>query len=200
MQCPAGHQIPNHTSTGQCTPVHCAAGPLPKQLQALKKEIQRKVRSQTPPREESGIVPDGKSLAMSLSEDVNSSEMTLAESAADASNAIARGRRRSRNKILETPQNLAGGDAEEWADAKLIALLPFAVAEQEWQLHYGDDEQRAKASAKILDATGRGRKENGASAVAPIIMVQGTAIPWLSRENIVEASDVASKTSDKVTK
>lgn len=101
------------------------------------------------------------------------------------------GRDLARRKLLGFPEGkLEGADAEEWADKKIVEMLPLAVAELEFQLKYGDDEQRAKAANKVLDATGRGKRENGAGAVAPIIMIQSGAafqLPWVKDVKTVES-------------
>lgn len=158
MSCPAGHELPHSpmNSSAQCTPVFCSEGKLEKQL--------KKVKSSE------NLHPDI----------LTTSESTLAESAADVRIAIARGEESARQKILKTP-HLEGAEAEEWADAKILTLLPRAVSEIEWGLRFGDADTRARAASKVLDATGRGKKENGAMSVAPIILLQGSQIPWLQR-------------------
>lgn len=173
MNCPAGHSLPHQT----CTPVYCSVAPLPQQLKQLKHQARRKEQITKEQVEEK--IQELKN---------NTPTFQLAESAADEKNAIAQGRAASRHRILHTPQDLTGSDAEEWADARITSLLPLAVSEIEWGLKFGDDDMRARAASKIMDATGRGKKENGSNATAPIILLQGTSIPWLKREIINDDS------------
>lgn len=79
------------------------------------------------------------------------------------------------------PQNLEGQAAEEYADKKLVKLLPLAAAELEWQLKYGSDSMRRHAMKDVLEATGRSRREALAGGTAPIIILTGgqvTVPPW----------------------
>lgn len=89
-------------------------------------------------------------------------------------------------KHQAVPEGLEGAAAEEWADKKLVDLLPAAVADVEWDLKYGDDAERQAARKQILDATGRGKREQGGGGSQPIIMLVGAGVgpgaqPWLQR-------------------
>jgi hypothetical protein len=177
LTCPNGHSLPNFTPKGQCTPVHCAA-----ETKTVRGKQKRALETKPPPE---------RALAPALGETEANQTAVLARNEFLLKSAHAVGRDLARRKLLGFPEGpLQGAEAEEWADKKIVEMLPLAVAELEFQLKYGDDEMRAKAANKILDATGRGKRENGAGAVAPIIMIQsGNAfqLPWVKDAKTVDA-------------
>jgi hypothetical protein len=163
-QCPAGHRLPHRTDLGRCTALYCAG-------------YQKRVK-------ENGKVTKVRQaeiqtlLAPEPVEDVQTEEKA----------AITRmdSRRMARREYFGAPTKLQGADAEEWGDKKLVELVPEAVAELEYQLKLGDDEQRFRAAKQVLDSTGRGKREVGAGGSSPIIMLVGAGpgpvqAPWVQR-------------------
>lgn len=79
------------------------------------------------------------------------------------------------------PQGLTGTEAEQWADRRMVELLPMAIAEFEYLLRYGDEAQRERAASKVLDANGRGKREAMMGGSQPIIILTGvnpSSVPW----------------------
>jgi len=152
--CPAGHTLPHRTERGECSPLYCPGstpGSIKRKEAALKDLAAAKKSDGT-------YAPPEKELAA----------IERAKLRADA-----------RRKLVPVPEGLAGADAEAWVQQRQVALAPLALAEQEYQLLFGDDEQRAKASARILDSTGHGKKESGNTA-GPVIVINasGFQLPW----------------------
>jgi hypothetical protein len=89
-------------------------------------------------------------------------------------------RTHARMKMLKVPEGLKGDAAEQWADARMVELLPLAVADIEYDLIAGSPDQRAKARQQVLDATGRSKREAAAGTTAPIVMLVGSVaqVPW----------------------
>lgn len=72
-------------------------------------------------------------------------------------------------------KDLPASDADEvtinnWADKRGVQLLPLAIAEKEFMLKYGNDEQRERAADKVLAMNGRLNREGTVSGGAAIIL------------------------------
>jgi hypothetical protein len=188
-RCPKQHALPNRTANGECTPLWCAdtdrgsRGSTSKEVvktrearDAVKEAVQLK----------GDLHIDG--MLKGDDETVVLAKNTAKDSKVDEMVRIGKGAGRfaARLSALGTPTGLQGVEAEKWADSKLVEMLPLAVAEVEYQLKFGDDAQREKAAGKVLDATGRGKKEQQGNSAPTIILVgagTGGALnyPWMKR-------------------
>lgn len=180
-RCPKGHKLPNKTARGECTPIWCAdtEGALGSRVGTSTVSHTKNARKAGKEATEAALVatdgevdkvldrskvPDShKELVKVQAEDQRSEQL--------AKTGAALGRKVARQALLDMPQNLKGADAEKWSDEKIVEMLPLAVAEVQYQLEYGDDGQRMKAAEKILDATGRGKRDGGGGATSPIVMI-----------------------------
>lgn len=165
--CPAGHRLPHKTNAGQCSPIHCAG---------VAKSQRRKIEAKK--QVEVGLAPSQEAALASIE---------LAEDEERATKA--QKRYQMRKRYLNAPEKLNGAAAEEWADQKLVELLPEAVVDIEWDLKYGNDSERQAARKQVLDATGRGKREGGGGGTQPIIMLVGQGVgpgaqPWLQRVEV----------------
>lgn len=201
-QCPAGHKLPNVTASGQCTPLYCS----------LETEVSRKVVSQRGqqfvdariekvrartleqlgPKIEEAAELAAESVPQEVREAVPTiggpAEEVLLKTAQAAhlaelnSLGASSGRMVARKHFSTVPKGLVGADAEAWADQKLVSLLPWAVAEVEHQLKFGTNQERERAAQKVLDATGRGKRDASTGSTAPIIVLtagpNGLELPW----------------------
>ena len=188
MSCPAGHKLPNMTPTGQCTPIYCGAvegGLLPPAKKARKaRKTLAASNEQTAERVSSEQV-----VAQSAE------ERMLEEEAANPLNRAASSLAR-RQEFFKVPQGLSGDEAEKYADTKLINLLPDAVAELEYRLKLGDDDQRWSAARQVFESTGRGKKDIPAGGASPIIILNGsgiTQLPWSTKKSVVEGEVVSNE-------
>lgn len=87
--------------------------------------------------------------------------------------------------VAGMPQGLQGDAATEWAQDKLVAMLPEAVAQVQWDLRFGSDKVRSEAAQKVLAANGMDKREAATSKSTPTIVVNigtgDTKVPWLER-------------------
>lgn len=164
--CPNGHTLPRVTARGQCTPLHCVGDERAKVTDVALVPAKKK---EAPARESARDGDYGDKLAMRATQ------------------------KDARRELVPVPVELEGEAAEKWADEKIVKLLPRAVAEIEFQLEYGSDEQRERAANKILDATGRGKTERGSAGSAPIILLNMTpsSLPWAQRVEKKDAAQLA---------
>jgi hypothetical protein len=164
MKCPKGHELPRTVRGGaQCTPLDCADD-----VKALVKK---------------GEVP----VAIVPSEDSDDEALKERRKIEIRKTQLA-----ARRGVVELPEGLEGEAAEKWADKKIVELLPLAVSELEYQLKYGSDEQRERATAKVLDANGRGKAEKAVGANQQIIInFPGgqAALPWAQRVDPKKVGD-----------
>lgn len=158
-RCPGGHGLPNHTNKGQCTPIYCALTTDDADEETPEQEVERVAR--------------GKEKKDSEKELEQKRLMRTQMRAA------------MRQELVPVPAGLKGGDAEAWTGARLVELSPYAVAEMEFQLKYGDDEQRARAAARVLDSTGHGKKDLATGGATIVINMSGQGaqsigaiLPW----------------------
>lgn len=91
----------------------------------------------------------------------------------------------ARKQLAALPEGLKGDEATQWAQAKLVDLLPEAVASVAYDLRYGTDKVRAEAADKILRANGVDKREASQGGGGLIVLnINGTSnIPWLERLN-----------------
>ncbi len=106
-------------------------------------------------------------------------EATLFENLAKAS-------LEKRLALAGVPKDLTGAAAEDFAVKKQLENLPVAVAEAEYRLKYGDDDQRWEAAKWFADATGHGKKETGQGGGSAVIIIQGMGtaggqLPWMQK-------------------
>lgn len=141
-QCPNGHSLPHETFAGRCTPLHCADD-----VKAL------------------DVVP------VATDESSSSDQLSKATKEAILESAKKKLKKHGRERLVKVPEFSSPAEAEDWAVAKKAAMLPYAVAEKEYQLLYGNDEQRDRASDYFLDALGHGKRDAGMGTGATIILV-----------------------------
>lgn len=164
-KCPKGHILPN----GDCTPLFCGNEAGKAGLRALKKS---KVQLPRPKNQLPAEFAEQKELPPSVQTDAAlTREHTVVSSAA--------ARHKVRREFMKVPEGLQGADADKYVEEKLVELGPLAIAEIEYILRYGGDEQRYKAAKDVLAASGHGPKE-AAAAVGALIVLTGdaTVAPW----------------------
>lgn len=92
-----------------------------------------------------------------------------------------------RVQLAAIPQGLTGEAAQDWAKAKLVDMLPEAVASLQWDLRYGAPKVRAEAADKVLRANGLEKREAAPTGGGLIVLnfgssaEGGTSVPWLER-------------------
>ncbi len=202
QRCPDGHSIPHKTENGECTPLYCAVNG---EMGLQQGELKRSKRSKTLMRkgaerrkaekEMKTKFKFVKNMALEkatkeLVEEVRAQPLSLPDGAsvglaqegrieALSATSIAAGKLGARLAFIN---DLPHKDADEvtinnWADKKAVQLLPLAIAEKEYMLKFGDDEQREKASDRVLAMNGRLQKEGHLSGGAAIILhMEGGAI------------------------
>lgn len=167
--------LPHQTQAGQCSPIHCAGVTDSQKKKRKKKAAEVFNTGAKQVHVEHGLAAKQEERVVALEDAEEETRLTRAQK-----------RHAMKQKALGVPEKLEGAAAEEWADKRLVELLPSAVADVEWDLKYGDDAQRANARKQVLDATGRGKREMGGGGSQPIIMLVGTGVgpgaqPWLQR-------------------
>lgn len=166
MVCPEGHGLPNYTKRGQCTMVWCALEP----LDAKRKKKQKRG-------------DDSAMIRGAIENQLNASQVELdlqAKSDKRTAIAIVQGHLQSRHAMVRYPKGEEAKDPEAWADKRIPELLIDAVAEIEWRLLYGDDEQRNEAAMAVLNATGRGKREALQAGANTLVLnlAPGQTLPW----------------------
>jgi len=174
--CPKGHKLPKTFSGMNCTPVFCAAQEVVASEALTEKDKKRRTQAKRSIEKAEYAIRLAKEMQGELA---NTEKVAEAEETQKLERYS--GQHRARLAYTKTPSDLHGADAEEFADKKIVHLLPAAVAELEFQLKFGDDKQRMDAATKVLDATGRGKREmlNGGSG--PLIILTGNSViqpPW----------------------
>lgn len=161
FKCPAGHQLPYKGSTGvECTAMYC------------------------------GEIENATTKALAKLDAPERAEMLGAEAdkieaKEQRRSAIAQARSRARRELLKVPEGMSGAEAEEWVTRKKLELTPYAIAELEYQLLYGDDASRSKAALEVLDRTGHGKQASANLGGAVIVLAGGSvALPWAERETV----------------
>lgn len=90
----------------------------------------------------------------------------------------------ARKQLAALPEGLKGEQATQWAQEKLVDLLPEAVASLAYDLRYGTPKVRSEAADKVLRANGldkREAREGGGGLIVLNIGTGATGIPWLER-------------------
>lgn len=109
---------------------------------------------------------------------------------------------RLRRAGLDPRKPLTGKEAEDWADTKMVELLPLAIANLSEDLRYGSSGQRAAATRQVLEATGRARKEAMMGGGSPIVILTGAGDlegPWRKAAKLMaDAAKEVSKTAQVV--
>lgn len=156
-QCPNGHSLPHETFAGRCTPLHCADD-----VKAL------------------DVVP------VATDESSSSDQLSKATKEAIVTSAKKQLQRRGRERLVKVPDFSSPAEAEDWVNAKKQHLTPYAIAEQEYRLLYGNDEQRDSASRLILEATGHGKRDAGMGTGATIIILGDASAlrPWAAKATV----------------
>lgn len=192
-RCPKAHALPHKTARGECTPLYCAD--TEGALGSNAKEHRKQKSALDVAKEESVNQPD-LTIDGIVKDPLANAEGKKAKVEETVRIGKATGRHAARAEALNVPKGLTGQDAEDWADRRMVELLPLAVAEKEFQLRFGDDSARDKAASDILNATGRGKRDQGAAVGATIILVgagtDGKAIlPWAPKKSqLVESTAV----------
>lgn len=212
--CPGGHSIPHKTPSGECTPLRCAVdknakGSKNKEKLAKRHEKNRnKANSLTTfqlKRDKAveiatkNLVAQIKRTEIELPDGADRGLANEGRVEALAGASVAVGKRAARAAF--TP-NMPAPDADEvaindWADKRIVKNLPQAIAEKEYQLHFGDDEQRDKAADTFLKMNGRHEKEGKLSGGALIVIQQGPSgsglqLPY-TRNALIEGEVLAKK-------
>lgn len=158
MSCPGGHTLPNFTKQGQCTPLRCAESgvkaPFVDVLKAKKREKAAPERAIQPVKE--------------ADEGFEEADVHF----------------QLRARKLGLPQGMDGDASEAWATKRLDELRAVAVADMEWDLKYGNEQQRREARRDLLDATGMRKKEASGNIVPSMTIVfsgEAAAPEWLKR-------------------
>lgn len=187
--CPKGHRLPNQTPTGSCTAIYCAAQVTPAEaLKKLNRQMKRhEPRAKSPEPADLAVANEADAHVAALIPGDDVASVGAREIAATQRQeqllrfASKAGQLAARAAILKTPKDLKPDEIEKWVEAKKLELLPWAMAELEYQLKFGDDKQRAEASREIRDATGHGKREIASAASTPIIILTGAGVqqlPW----------------------
>lgn len=168
LKCPKGHSLPHRGPTGECSPLRCAGAD-----KAVDTHAARQARY----------------MARKKVADVEArggEELIKAEDAEEKKIKLAARKHEKWMQFLGAPTDLAADKVEEYADKKLVSLLPAAVAVLEQHVKYGTEEQRERAANKILDANGRGKREAVAASTPPIVIniSGGGGLPWLKSETV----------------
>jgi hypothetical protein len=187
MRCPKGHLLPNKTNRGSCTPIYCADTQGSKSARSKTENVVRKAINDVREKVKEGADEHLDKLIKKDDPYASLKKNSAVEGKLDESVRIgkAAGRFAARMSVLDVP-NVKGKEAEAWADERLVDLLPLAVAEKEFELKFGDDEQRSKAADRILEANGRGKRENQVASAPTILLIgngpQGQLdAPWIKR-------------------
>ncbi len=196
LTCPKGHSIPHKTPNGECTPMYCAGETRKetKREKTSKRKADLQVtKSAFEVKREEVIIKATKDLELkvlstSLPLPDGASEMLVNEGRLEvlSNGSQAFGRHRARLSFIK---DLPPEDADEvtinnWADKRANQNLPMAIAEKEYQLRFGNDDQRDKAADTFLRMTGRYQKEGAVSGGAAIILNisgEGMQLPYMPK-------------------
>lgn len=181
-RCPKGHAIPHRTNKGNCTPLFCAGS----KSGASRAEQKAKKEGLEPTQ----IVRQGvKELTTQDLGEVD--ELELSETSSRIMKASTR--HKARLAFLKVPETFSDPkEREKWVEDKKQELLPLALADVEYSLKLGDQQERERARREVLDMTGHGKREGGGGSTSPLIMLVGVSgnpaeNPWVRR---VEAKNL----------
>lgn len=153
-RCPGGHQLPNHTNKGECSAVHCPLNGAAGTEKALAKRAKTKDEDSSGAKQEATV------------------KLHRAQLRLDA--------------VIEhfkAPTDLKGSAAEKFFDEEVTNLLPFAAVVLKKNLLLGDEDQQMQAADRVMNATGRGKKEAAGAQGNSITIVMpgadgGVHKPW----------------------
>jgi len=187
--CPKGHKLPRRTELGSCTAVRCADYDIAGN-KLVDKTTLDKVSQKRPVEAEIDML---ERLGGEAPEVVQVARRSRADEIVKV--ATAAGRRAARLAHFKVPEGLKGEEAEKWTKERALELLPLAIAEMEYMLMLGSDNQRIEAARDILDMNGLRKKDvSSGGGGATIVLNLGTKdLPWAQR--VVEA--VAAKNEKK---
>lgn len=188
-RCPGKHLLPYTTSRGECTPVYCAdaergafSGNKGPDRKVRKAKERSKERLEITAKADTVIAElvkvgdeDGGEAAKIAAKDQKIDEVVRLSKAA--------GRYAAAKAFLNVP-DVQGPEAEGYFDKKMVDLLPVAAMVIEKQLKFGDDKQQADMAAKVMDATGRGKRESSGGGGPSIVIVSpegAMKLPWAQR-------------------
>jgi hypothetical protein len=181
--CPKGHPTRTLFKGQRCSSRKCG-------LDFLAELEEKKARVKADPSLKEILLPTPKSKLRKLKE--NETEEERAEKKAFE----------KRARLVKLPKGLKGEEAAKWAQDKLTALLPEAIASVAFDLRYGGNSQRAAATETILKANGLDRREAAPSNGGLIVLNLGQAaagqVPWLQRmqQAVIPAQAEALKVED----
>lgn len=176
LYCPGAHRLPREG----CTPMYCLdqragvsgrGGKRASPQSKARREVAQKALA-SPLKDLGTVEPAAPNNALPLAEQMEGRATEAGKLALMA------GKHAARRGLLPVP-DLKGGEAEEYAQRKLVDLLPQAVTELEQQLTYGDDKQRIEAARDVLDANGMRRREQVGNMVPPIVLNFTGVLPWM---------------------
>jgi len=186
LYCPGAHRLPRDG----CTPVYCLTqrtgtggkGRRNPQTEARKEAA---LKAGSAPLKDLGAVAPINTGAESLAHQHEGRHIEAIRAS------LASGKHAARRALVPAPEGLHGGDAEEYAQKKLVEMLPEAVANLEYDLKYGDDKQRSEASHKVLAANGMANREQAGNMVPPIVLNFTGVLPWMQVPGV--SADTARK-------
>ena len=184
LQCPRLHKLPHKSSTGDCTPLYCADKE--NLLNPTVKE-DRLLQNQRPVEEEAATLTEATTpseVAAEVEESYPDNEKAKRAVRVDTLTQLSHAAARSaaRATFFKVPQNLEPAEIEAWAQTKAVSMLPKALAELDYQLTMGDDNQRRDAMRDVLDINGmRKREANGSTGATIILNLNGKELPWAQK-------------------
>lgn len=165
-RCPKGHRLPYRTQCGNCTPLFCAG------IKARTNKVAGNSGMTT-------VNDTTKELA---------AQGDLGPEAQEALTRIAKQETRfqARMAYVKLPKFSDPKAREKWVEDKKQELVPLALADVEYSLRLGDQQEREKARREVLDMTGHGKRESGGGSTSPLIILTGITgapgdNPWVRR-------------------
>lgn len=182
-RCPKGHALPHRTNKGNCTPLFCAGStPGKKETTTGSSKLAKKTAA---------------SLQTTALADADVQEL------AEVTTRIARAetRHKARMDYLKVPEFNDPKERDRWIEDKKQALIPLALADVEYSLKLGDQQERERARKEVLDMTGHGKREGGGGSTSPLIVLMGVSgnlaeNPWVrhaAEEKEVKVIDATNK-------
>lgn len=187
--CPANHKLPHRGPKGECTPLYCAN---PTKSYKGKKELPTPIPAELPKDTKADAVVRSTLIELSHEPVVLPGKLDMDPTLKTAANtgrdealekiSYAAGRYNARKQFFKPPEGLSPEDTEKWFDQKVMGLLPDALAEHEYQLKFGNDEQRRDASNAILDMAGKRKKDAALGGQQTIILnMNGIKLPFTDK-------------------
>lgn len=170
-RCPKNHALPHRTNRGNCTPLFCA-GSASGTAGLAKKEA--------------------KELKTQDLGDVDDAELEVVSRRIAAAST----RHKARMAYVKTPETFVDPkEREKWIEDKKQELVPIALADIEFSLKLGDQQEREKARKDVLDMTGHGKRDGGGGSTSPLIILAGVTgnlgdNPWVRRVDGTQAKNL----------